>query len=91
MAVGVDYNAEIGFSNLAPSERDKAYLYATDANGKPYSPGWWTLNFMGSYAFNEKFITSFGLDNILDYRYRTYSSGITAPGRNFLIAFRYSF
>lgn len=91
MALGVDYNAEISFNNLAPTERDKAYLYAKDANGNPYSPGWWTLNFMGSYAFNEKFVTSFGIENILDYRYRPYSSGITAPGRNFLIALRYSF
>ncbi len=91
MALGIDYNAEISYNNLAPSEKDKAYLYASDANGNPYSPGWWTLNFMGSYAFNEKFIASFGLENIMDYRYRTYSSGITAPGRNFLVAFRYSF
>ncbi|MBC8321766.1 MAG: TonB-dependent receptor [Bacteroidetes bacterium] len=91
MAVGVDYNTEISYKNLAPSERDKAYLYATDADGNPYSPGWWTLNYNGSYAFNEKFITFFEIDNIMDYRYRTYSSGITAPGRNFKISFRYSF
>lgn len=91
LSVIANYNAEINYSNLAPSERDKAYMYATDINGNPYSPGWWTLNFKGSYAFNEKFITSFGIDNILNYRYRTYSSGITAPGRNFIIAVRYSF
>ena len=91
MSIGANYNAEINYSKLAPSERDKAYLYATDSNGNPYSPGWWTLNFKGSYAFNEKLITTFGVDNIMDYRYRTYSSGITAPGRNFIIAFRYSF
>jgi|FLOH01.1.fsa_nt_gi hemoglobin/transferrin/lactoferrin receptor protein len=91
MALGADYNTEISYGNLAPSERDKAFLYAKDANGNPYSPGWWTLNFMGSYAFNEKFVASFGIDNILDYRYRTYSSGISAPGRNFIVAFRYSF
>ena len=91
LSVITNYNAEISYSNLAPSERDKAYMYATDVNGDPYSPAWWTLNFKGSYAFNEKFITSFGIDNILDYRYRTYSSGITAPGRNFIIAVRYSF
>ncbi len=91
MSIGANYNAEINNSKLAPSEIDKAYLYATDSNGNPYSPGWWTLNFKGSYAFNEKLITTFGIDNIMNYRYRTYSSGITAPGRNFIIAFRYSF
>ena len=91
MMLGLDYNAEISYNNLAPSERDKAYLYATNASGNPYSPGWWTLNYMGSYAFNEKFVISFGVENILDYRYRPYSSGITSPGRNFLLALRYSF
>lgn len=91
LMMGVDFNGEVSYSNLAPSEKSKAYMYATDASGNPYSPSWWTLNFNGSYAFNEKFITSIAIENILDYRYRTYSSGITAPGRNFILALRYSF
>lgn len=91
LSLGAVYNAEIDYENLATSERDKAYLYATDANGDPYSPGWWTLNFKGSYAFNDSFNTTFGVGNIMDYRYRPYSSGISAPGRNFNIAFRYNF
>jgi hemoglobin/transferrin/lactoferrin receptor protein len=89
--IGANYNAKISCDNMAPSEQDKPYLYAADANGNPYSPGWWTLNFKGSYAFNERLITTFGVDNMLDYRYRAYSSGISAPGRNFSIAFRYIF
>ncbi len=91
VVIGVDFNGEISYNNMAPSERSKPYMYATDANGNPYSPGWWTLNFNSSYAFNEKFIASLAVENILDYRYRTYSSGIAAPGRNFIIALRYSF
>jgi hemoglobin/transferrin/lactoferrin receptor protein len=31
-----------------------------------------------------------GVENILDYRYRPYSSGIVAPGRNFIVSFRVS-
>ena len=85
------YNAEVSYNNLAPSERSKAYLYGTDGNGNPYAPAWWTLNLKGSYAFNEKFLITFGLDNILNYRYRPYSSGISAPGRNLIVAFRYAF
>jgi len=85
------YNAKVSYENLAPSERSKAYLYATDENGNPYSPVWWILDFKGSYAFNEKLLLTFGVENILNYRYRPYSSGITAPGRNFIIAFRYTF
>lgn len=91
LAVSAAYNAEIAYENLAPSERSKAYLYATDSNGNPYSPGWWTLDFNASYAFNQSFLVTFGIDNILNYRYRPYSSGITAPGRNFIVALRYSF
>lgn len=91
LSLSAVYNAEISYDNLAPSERSKAYLYATDENGNPYSPSWWTLNFQGSYTFNENFIITLGFSNILDYRYRPYSSGITAAGRNFIAAIRYSF
>jgi len=34
---------------------------------------------------------SASLENITDQRYRTYSSGISAPGRNFIAAMKYSF
>lgn len=85
------YNAKVSFEHLAPSERSKAYLYATDEDGNPYSPKWWTLDFKGSYAFNEKLLLTFGVENIMNYRFRPYSSGITAPGRNFIVAFRYTF
>ncbi len=90
LRIGASYNGEISYENLAPSERSKAYLYAKDANNNPYSPGWWTLNFNGSYAFSSTFIATFGIENIMNYRYRSYSSGITAPGRNFILAFRYN-
>lgn len=91
LMMGVDFNGEVSYNNLAPSEKSKAYMYATNVNGDPYSPSWWTLNFNGSYAFNEKLIASIAIENILDYRYRAYSSGITASGRNFIVALRYSF
>lgn len=85
------YNAQVSYENLAPSERSDAFLYATDENGNPYAPAWWILDFKGSYAFNEKLLLTFGVENILNYRYRPYSSGITSPGRNFIVAFRYTF
>ena len=91
LALSANYNAEVSYQNLAPTERSKAYLYGTDADGKPYAPAWWTLNLKGSYRFSESFLVTFGVENILDYRYRPYSSGITASGRNFIFAFRYSF
>jgi hemoglobin/transferrin/lactoferrin receptor protein len=85
------YNGEISYNDLAPSERDKTHLYAKDENGNPYSPSWWTLNLRGSYAFSQTFLLTAGVENILDKRYRPYSSGISAPGINFIAALRVSF
>jgi hemoglobin/transferrin/lactoferrin receptor protein len=91
LQVSTSYNAEVSYDKLAPSQRSRAYLYAQDENGNPYAPAWWTLDFKGSYAFNEKLLLTFGVENIVNYRYRPYSSGISAPGRNFIVAFRYTF
>jgi len=84
----VNYNGEISYNNLALSERKKTYMYATDSNGNPYSPSWYTLNFIGYYQITKCLQVNFGIDNILDHRYRPYSSGIVSPGRNFIIALR---
>ena len=86
-----NYNGEINFDNLTSTERDKPHMYATDNNDNPYSPGWFTLNFKGYYQINTTFQLNFGVENILDHRYRPYSSGIVAPGRNFILALRASF
>ena len=85
------YNGEIAFENLAPDERGKEYMYAKDADGNPYSPAWWTLNVKAQFQVSEMFSINAGLENILDKRYRPYSSGIVAPGRNFILALRAKF
>jgi len=86
-----NYNGEIAFEDMAPSEQGKAHIYATDKNGNPYSPAWWTLNVKGSYSFKNWGTLNFGIENILDVRYRPYSSGIVAPGRNFIVGLRVNF
>lgn len=86
-----NYNGEINYDNLTSTERDKPHMYAKDDNGDPYSPGWFTLNLKGYYQLNPALQLNFGIENILDHRYRPYSSGIVAPGRNFIIALRASF
>jgi hemoglobin/transferrin/lactoferrin receptor protein len=83
----VEYNGKFEYEQLAPDEQDKPHLYATDENGNPWSPGWWTLNLNWNYNFSELLIFSGGIENIFDKRYRSYSSGIVAPGRNFYISF----
>jgi len=89
--VFTNYNGSITFENLAPSERSKAYLYATDENGNPYAPSWLTFNAKSSYEITEKINLTASLENVTDQRYRTYSSGITAPGRNFILGLNYKF
>jgi hemoglobin/transferrin/lactoferrin receptor protein len=85
------YNAEVKNDNLAPDEQAKDYLYAKDENGKPYSPKWLTFNFKMMYQLSSYWNVSAGVENIADIRYRPYSSGIVAPGRNFILAVRVTF
>ena len=80
------YNAEVPFERLALTERSKAYLYALDRNSNPFAPSWTTLNLRAQYRFKEGAYT-FGLENALDQRYRPYSSGISAAGRNFVLGY----
>jgi len=87
----LNYNGEIAFENLALSERSKEFIYASDENGNPFSPSWYTLNFRSQYQISNALQTSFALENITDQRYRTYSSGIVAPGFNVVIGLGYSF
>ncbi|MCK3685804.1 TonB-dependent receptor [Maribellus sp. YY47] len=82
----VMYNGEIAFEDLAPSEQDKPYLYAIDKNGNPYAPSWWTLNLKSNYKIHPKITLSAGVENIFDKRYRPYSSGVVAPGVNFIFS-----
>ncbi|MEX1191152.1 MAG: TonB-dependent receptor [Brumimicrobium sp.] len=80
------YSGEISAENLNVGERQKAYLYAKDENGDPYSPSWYTLNFKAMYSATQHLIVSGGIENITDIRYRTYSSGLAAAGRNFVLS-----
>ncbi len=82
------YNGRITYDRLALSEREKAYMYATDDNGNPWSPAWFTLNFKTYFNISNRVDLSAGVENILDLRYRPYSSGIAAPGRNFIFSAR---
>ncbi len=86
-----NYNEEVAYDDLAPSEQEKTEIYAADANGNPYSPAWYTLNFKGSYQVNSHFQVTAGLENITDQRYLPYSSGVVAGGRNFILGVRANF
>lgn len=85
------YNGEISAENLAEEEKRKDHLYAEDADGNPYSPSWYTLNFKAMYQFDRYLLLSGGFENLTGQRYRPYSSGIGAAGLNFIISVRVMF
>ncbi|MBN2173181.1 MAG: TonB-dependent receptor [Bacteroidales bacterium] len=85
------YSGEISYENMPEEEKGKDYIYAIDPDGNPYSPGWYTLNFKALYQLTEQFSITAGIENLTDQRYRPYSSGIVASGRNFIIALKASF
>ncbi len=77
------YSGKKSYEDLAPSEQNKIYLYTPDG-----ALSWFALNLMSSYELKNRFIFNFGIENILNKHYRTYSSGISAPGRNFILGMR---
>ena len=85
-----NYNNELSFNQLAPTEIEKDYIYAKDADGNPYSPSWYTLNFRTQNQISDATTITAGLENMTDQRYKTYSSGIAAAGRNFILSLKYS-
>lgn len=87
----ITYNGKISNDNLAPSEQSKTHMYKLNSEGLPYSPSWYTLNLKTNYQINPGITLQAGVENLLNHRYRPYSSGIVAPGRNFIIAVRGTF
>ena len=84
------YNAAISYDKLNLEEQGKPAIYAKDTNGNPYSPRWYTFNFKAGYEIHQNITLHTGVENITDQRYRPYSSGLVAPGRNFIFSMRVS-
>ena len=85
------YQGERQAEDMPEEEKQKTEIYALDANGNAYSPGWITINLRATYNIYKGLTLSTTLENIADKRYRPYSSGISAAGRNFTISATYSF
>jgi hemoglobin/transferrin/lactoferrin receptor protein len=78
------FNGAKRIQDYSPSGEDNLQ-YAT-VNGMP---AWYTLNVRTSYQVTRAFLVSAALENVLDYNYRTFSSGISSPGRNLVLTARY--
>lgn len=87
----VIYQGERKHEDMPEEEKGKYEIYAKDANGNTYAPGWYTLNFKAIYRLSDYISISAGLENIADRRYRPYSSGISGPCRNFVLSLRTEF
>lgn len=91
LQVNAVYTGERKFEDMPFEEAGKEEIYAKDSQGNPYAPSWYTLNLKSDYKISDHLVVSAGLENILDKRYRPYSSGISAPGRNFVMSVRVKF
>jgi len=88
LELNFQFSDKVAFKDLAEEEKGKKEIYAHDRNGNPYSPSWYTLNLKSMYKLTENFTLTAGIENITDQRYRPYSSGIVAPGKNFVLSVR---
>jgi hemoglobin/transferrin/lactoferrin receptor protein len=85
------FSDAVSFHRLNEEERQKPAIYARDGQGRPWSPGWYRWDFKVLYTFSDRIQFHFSLENITDQRYRPYSSGIAAAGRNWVFALQASF
>jgi hemoglobin/transferrin/lactoferrin receptor protein len=79
-------NSEKSIDSYCLNGEDNAH-YATPMG----TPKWVTWNFAMSYHAGRKWIFQIGVYNILDTQYRTFASGINAPGRNITASIKNSF
>ena len=50
--------------------------------------GYTLFNVYADWQFSEKFSLNFAVENITDIHYRPFASGLSGPGRNFIVALR---
>lgn len=80
------YNGWKHIEDYYPNGEDNE-VYATPEG----MPSWWTLNLRLQYRFNKFLTAQVACENILNKNYRVFASGISAPGRNFIVGLRGSF
>ncbi|MGB0523711.1 MAG: TonB-dependent receptor [Flammeovirgaceae bacterium] len=81
----IQFNGWKRIEDYGPESSPDRLIFAVPNEGMP---AWFTLNYRASWQVKSNIQLQFGVDNILDTHYRTFSSGLNAPGRNFIIALR---
>ncbi len=83
---GIDNLEETPFINIHPNH------YLTNQEVIYYGlPAWSILNLSLSYKFSEKINCQFSINNLFDEHYKSFGSGISGPGRNFITTFRINY
>jgi hemoglobin/transferrin/lactoferrin receptor protein len=78
---GTEDNPELSYTRL-------------DAEGNREMVGtlaWTTFNLYTSWQLSQRFTVNLAVENITDLHYRQFSSGLSAPGRNFILSVRARF
>ncbi|GAB4141538.1 MAG: TonB-dependent receptor [Bacteroidia bacterium] len=77
------YNGWKRLADYSPSGEDNL------SQATPYGmPAWATVNFRSAYQINNWIRVSAGVENIFDVHYRHFASGVSAPGRNYVVSLR---
>ena len=85
-----EYDLVSGTDNEEESPIEWNYLEESDSWDIEYqgTPAWYTLNMSFMYRISESFTLQVAAENILDHHYKTFASGLSAPGRNFILTLR---
>ncbi len=75
-----DYNLVEGIDNIeeTPINPTTGEYYGT--------PRWQTLKFYSKYQVTNNIAVQFMVDNIFDQHYKEFASGVSAPGRNYVVS-----
>ena len=85
---------EYDFSSGTDNEEESPYewIYSEESGLMEFepqgTPAWYTLNMSAMYRVSDNFTVQMALENMLDQHYKTFSSGLSAPGRNFVLTLR---
>lgn len=63
------------------------HVYSADPV-RGYTPAWVTANCRAGYDINKYATAQLAIENIFDKYYRVFASGLSAPGRNFVLTLR---
>jgi hemoglobin/transferrin/lactoferrin receptor protein len=78
------FNSWKRIEDYSPSGEDNPGYATPDG-----APAWQTWNIRAGWQFSKRLRLQAGIENVMDLRYRTFASGINAPGRNFLLSLHF--